>query len=69
MIFLIAFNGRSSVAFLMEAFVIKMYRNFNHSLEKQRIQVDKYKHRGHFENSKQGGAGGFGGGKQRQEMI
>lgn len=41
MMFLIALQGRSSVAFLMEAFVIKMYGNFNHSLEKQGIQVDK----------------------------
>lgn len=56
MIFLIALQGSSSVAFLMEAFVIKRHRNFHHSLEKQGIRVDKHKHRGHFENSKQGGA-------------
>lgn len=54
-IFLIALQG-SSVAFLTEAFVNKMHRNFNHSLEKQGIQVDKHKHRGHFENSKKEGA-------------
>lgn len=53
---MIVLQGRSSVAFLMEAFVIKMYGNFNHNPEKQGIQVDKHKHRGHLENSKQGGA-------------
>lgn len=69
MIFLIALQGRSSVVFLMEAFVIKMYRNLTMVRKNREFRLININIGAILKIPGREELFGFGGGKQTQEII